>query len=484
MTVIRKTKKDIEKELIKLHSDWNLTETLLDIMLVNIRDEHKEEIISLANSPLGKWLFEKKLDFKNLDERISHLSKFHIIQIISKYYIYDTPVSKILNDYKIELKITEPYILYEGGKELSKEKFEEITLVRLFPKEIREEICEFCNIIMVKDWNIREWADVYEETYCINCGHIPDEVDFCPCKRCEKEREKERKKQAKLEEEEEKKKLLEQKEKVIYDFYKESNWKLIPESELTLEDRLYLAVILRSSLSENTQYIEPLFEKKGTIAPTKEFELEIIRTLRGRSILIPHLISDLVAFEVKYNEEGEPQVSIYPFHVCYRINVEPNDYDYSEMINRLLYPDFIYEEDFREFCFEMWKKVALNEVLEYLLFQMEKVGYSFTPGEKTYKVFKKLLEDFSVAQINGMIYRAIANSTQRYQAKEITKIHAQNSVITSCEQYGEKAIAQGWTVTPYSRNHSLPESMISKILFTTIMKIDYLGFSEKPTYNF
>ncbi len=35
---------------------------------------------------------------------------------------------------------------------------------------------------------------------------------------------------------------------------------------------------------------------------------------------------------------------------------------------------------------------------------------------------------------------AVANCTARYQAREITKIHAQNSVITSCEKQGERAV--------------------------------------------
>jgi hypothetical protein len=154
------------------------------------------------------------------------------------------------------------------------------------------------------------------------------------------------------------------------------------------------------------------------------------------------------------------------------------------MVGRLLYPHINSEEYFKEFCFDMWKKVALHECLEYLLYQMDKVGYSFNPGDKTIRVFDHLLEHFSVSQIYGIIYRSVANSTQRYQAREITKIHAQNSVIASCESYGQRAIAQGWKLTNFSRIRDLPETYISLVLFTSIMKIAELGFSEKPTQNF
>lgn len=128
--------------------------------------------------------------------------------------------------------------------------------------------------------------------------------------------------------------------------------------------------------------------------------------------------------------------------------------------------------------------MELNECLQYLLYQIHKVGYTFNPGEKTIRVFEELLEHFSVSQIYSIIYRSVANSTQRYQAREITKIHAQNSVITSCDSYGQRAIAQGWKLTHYARLRDLPETYISKVLFTSIMQIAELGFSEKPTPDF
>lgn len=115
---------------------------------------------------------------------------------------------------------------------------------------------------------------------------------------------------------------------------------------------------------------------------------------------------------------------------------------------------------------------------------MHKVGYTFNPGEKTIEVFEELLEHFSVSQIYSIIYRSVANSTQRYQAREITKIHAQNSVIASCESYAQRAIAQGWKLTHYVRLRDLPGTYISNVLFTSIMQIAELGFSEKSTPDF
>lgn len=400
----------------------------------------------------------EEMDFSNLDKRISHLTQEQIVNLMEKYYSGEK-VSKILDEYKLKISVSQLY--------------------SLFPPVITNEVCIHCESNMVRPWSSKSWSSYVNESkkYCINCDH--ENTSYCRCNYCE-----EIKRQKILEEQEKQKKIMEQKRATLASFYDESNWDLKFENELTLEDRLYLAVILRSSLSENTMFIEPLQVNKSLLAPTETFEVELIKTLTGRKILVPHVLSDLNAFEIEYKDSDDFQITYSIYKVRYRINVQPSDLDYDEMIKRLMYPNFSDEEGFREFCYEMWKKISLNECLEYLLFQMNNVGYSFNPGDKTIRVFENLLDHFSVAQIYGIIYRSIANSTKRYQAGEITKIHAQNSVISSCEIHGQRALAQGWKLSNYSRIRDLPETYISLVLFTSIMQIAELGFSEKPTQNF
>jgi hypothetical protein len=99
------------------------------------------------------------------------------------------------------------------------------------------------------------------------------------------------------------------------------------------------------------------------------------------------------------------------------------------------------EEDKNE-ALIIWKEIALNECLEYFKYQMDKVKFDFNPGEKTSTVFKDLLEHFSVAQIYGIIYKAIANAIRYYQETNIARKQAANSVIGNCQRYGEKTIVE------------------------------------------
>src|SRR5699024_2437147 len=196
-------------------------------------------------------------------------------------------------------------------------------------------------------------------------------------------------------------------------------------------------------------YIEPLKDAANILAPTKEFEVELIKTLTGKDLIIPHKISDINSFEIEFKDEERQSASVSHgiYEVCYRINIEPFDLDYDEMIKRLMYPS---PELFsNEFCYEMWNKISFYDSMQYLLYQMNEVGYSFNPGKKTYAVLEQLLESFSVAQVYNIIFRAVANSTTRYQFGKIRKFHAQNSFIASCDLQRHSAIADNWEMNEY-----------------------------------
>lgn len=403
----------------------------------------------------------EKLDFSNIDERLKHISNDSIVELIKKYYD-GIKVSDLLEEYKIN---TNPSQLYT-----------------LFPPLKLENKCKICNSQSIYyfesktscSYSYSSFFDKLNTTNieCEACGH--KENRFCNCEFCISERNRIRE-----EEEEKRKKFLAKKKEIIDRVYSEDRWKKVSEIDLGLEDRLYLVVIMRSSLSEDGTYIEALKEKMDILAPTDKFRESIVNTLSEKYILIPHINSNLESFELS-EEDG---LSYYIYRVNYRINIEPADNNYEAMIKRLMYPDSNIFEDDKDFCFQMWKKIALQECLEYLLYRMDKVGYSFNPGEKTINVIEHLLESFSVAQIYNIVYRAIAYSTTRYQAGEITKLHAQNSVISSCEKQGERAIAEKWNLKHYDRIKDLPQTLISEIFFTSILKISELGFIEKPTRN-
>ncbi len=58
--------------------------------------------------------------------------------------------------------------------------------------------------------------------------------------------------------------------------------------------------------------------------------------------------------------------------------------------------------------------------------------------------------------------------------------HAANTVPGSIQRMTEKAIAEGWDVKPFRRDFRAPQSVLSQVLFTKVLKLPDGGFSTVP----
>lgn len=56
-------------------------------------------------------------------------------------------------------------------------------------------------------------------------------------------------------------------------------------------------------------------------------------------------------------------------------------------------------------------------------------------------------------------------------------------VVASCRNQGEKAVAEEWDLKPYNRIKQLPESELSRLIFTGILKKSNQGFYSAPTLS-
>lgn len=383
-----------------------------------------------------------RLDLSKIDKRISHLTEKEIKQMISKYYD-GISVKDLKEKYNVTVHNSQ--------------------FITILPKMITNINCLYCGENMVKDWKAKYgYSDKGDYSYCPQCKH--KDIDYCRCRNCEElrrdiESRKEKRKRAQLNQ-----------------VYHPDHYKRIAENDLDLEEKLYLSVIARGGLTENLNTINPVESFDRKLTPTQDFTAELVKSLTSKEIIIPHPNSPLTAFS-----EGEKfPYQFYIYKVYYWINIEPYDGNYENMIERLMYPKTEEYKREDEFCIEIWRKIALHESIEYLLYSLKKIGFPFKPGDKTVKVFQHLLEHFSVSQVYNIIYKSVANAAKIYQEKKITKQHAANSVITYCESYGERAIAEGWTLSRYRRDYNLTESLISSVFFTTILKNPNLGFDGIP----
>jgi hypothetical protein len=139
-------------------------------------------------------------------------------------------------------------------------------------------------------------------------------------------------------------------------------------------------------------------------------------------------------------------------------------------------------DDWYQQAKELCRDIALQEALANLNLVMSEHKFDFSPGEKTVYVLSKLLERLSVAQVNNIVWGAVTGAASLYLRGGISKKQAANSVVGGIERKFDRALANGWEIEPYGRNYRLPASVLSEILFNTILKSDDCGF-KKPIHE-
>ena len=386
-----------------------------------------------------------------LPDELSHLAANDLLQVIY--------------DYKSDMTVKE--ILYKYSIDIKPSKFKKSLPL------ILNGVCEFCEgKIGVELGSKTSQNSLFDEqsSQCINCGHKPLSYR-CNCKSCLLLEEEQR-----IDAEAKKAKIVEMKMGIIQSQYNFENFEYIDENDLDFKDKVFLSVILRSCLSEDGKYIKPIQSSVEPISSSHDLTTKIIRSLTSKEIIVPSVQSKIEAFSF---DESNESAGYYIYLVKYLLNIRVTD-KYSLLVERLLYLDVDIHQHLDEFL-EIWKDLAFHEVMSYYLNQMAEVGYEPSIGEITKTTFQKLLETFSVGEIFYIIYRTIPLSTRDYQAGKKSKKHAMNWVVTECRNYGEKILANNWNRTTFHRIKQLPESELSHLLFTSLLKKPNQGFYNAPT---
>lgn len=388
-----------------------------------------------------------------IHEKLRHLTMLQIESLMNKYY-NGVKASDIIKEYNIDTTSSKLYTLFQ-------------------PIICEDIICPVCNEPMYKERDSKSsYSWNKKKPFCAICGHT-DEI-ICKCNYCIAEREKVRK----LNEERKVRILQEKREKIkkVYDL----NIVPVNYSELNFREKVFLGALLRTSLSEDMEVILPLNDAERELAPTIGYIKEILSYLIGRGVVSVDSNSSIDAF-LDSNEEKDiefPNV-YYITMVKYRINIV-GDEDIKNILSKIINPKSFSDAD-KEDALNIWKEIALEECIEYFEYQMKSVRFDFNIGEKTIAIFKDLLENFSVSQIYGIIYKSVANATKYYQESSVSKKQAANSVIGGCQRYAERAMINNWELAKYSRIKELPQSMISEFFFDRVIGVGSLGFNMPPS---
>ncbi|MDQ1524127.1 MAG: hypothetical protein QOE47_2051, partial [Pyrinomonadaceae bacterium] len=274
---------------------------------------------------------------------------------------------------------------------------------------------------------------------------------------------------------------LEDERRIIRETFTTEGAEPLNPRSLSLESAVYLLTFIRLGASEDFTHIEPAQFFAERLAPTSSFTTEIIRLLSYENLITPHPDSSPQAFEF----EGDEITSYYINRVMWNISIGNNIEQKKNIINELelMFKDKDWPRSWAAESRPLWKKIALEECLEYLEISLGEHNFSINPGEKTRLVFDNLLEDYSVAQAYNLIWQGVKDAASFYVRQQVTRSHAANYAINAIQRKAERGLAEGWEYKAFRRNFKCPQSAVSALFFNTVLQIGEIGFSVPPRLN-
>lgn len=245
-------------------------------------------------------------------------------------------------------------------------------------------------------------------------------------------------------------------------------------SEFTLEQAVALLSLIRVAADENLASLHPL--ERRSLSPFRELDDALIAELYAEQIIQIDPVSDVEAFGW---EDGKP-AQYFTYQVGWQIRVEDRTVDVafaqSALEESLRAP---WCSSWREQRYDLWRRLALGECLEYLRISLDDHGLTKEMGEKTRHVLENALNVFSIGQVYSFIWRAAKDAAAFYVRESVSKRHAANTVVGAIERSAERALVNDWDVAQYRRDRRIPESPMVQV-FTTVSGLGERYWTEVP----
>lgn len=353
-------------------------------------------------------------------------------------------ISSLYDDKSIKLDdIVKKYNL-----PFDKSKLPELVLPRQ-----TDETCKWCG---EKLYMKRRRTAMYAKNsaFCIKCGHVND--ISCACDRCVDYRERQKEQERAAEEQ----RRQEKSRRIIEKYGKKTP--PIDFNSLTLIEKVIIGIILTHTAGKTEFALE---DYDSNMFPAKK-DGEILIQMLKKSILV---ISD--------NVNPDAFSDDLRFYSIKKLRLKLNIINSNEEVERLIEGNFnLSEQDFRY----LWRYIAQLQLIEYLIYKMDKVDFAFSPGIKTVTMINEMLEHFSVSQGMRLIYGALNKACRRYQEGGINRKHAANSVITICRNYTRRALEESWKVSGFERDYEIEISTAENYICSVVLGIGEDGFRSSP----
>ncbi len=271
------------------------------------------------------------------------------------------------------------------------------------------------------------------------------------------------------------------KQKIILESYGEFIEVVPGSSELTLRDALYFLSVARHSLSEDFYSISPFSENDPLLAPTFEFQNDIVKHLYAKGLISISSESDVSAFE--FDDELTQTEAFYPVRVIWEFLPSMTDGEkrnYLKQVEARVKNDD-WSQAWNADKAAIWQHISKFECFEYFSYLLSDRGYEQEKyGQKTHSVYESLLERYSVSQVFNLSWQAVRDTTDYIVRQNLPKYHAKNTFIGAIQRKADKYQAEGWELRCSRRDFNCPQTVISSTFFDVFLGLGQSAFDTPP----
>jgi hypothetical protein len=239
---------------------------------------------------------------------------------------------------------------------------------------------------------------------------------------------------------------------------------LLDIRSLSLEHAIALLALIRIAANENMTMFEPLEKAAHVWAPGVDYKYELLRSMADHVIWVDPRSSPVDAF-IWENERP----SYYLDKVSWRISGAAGDLYRVASEFESLFEIRDWPDSWVQASTGLQTILAANEFVEYLVERLAEHHFQFTPGEKTWDIAMAMAERLSIGQGYNLIWRAAKDAASFYVREQCDKRRATAYAVGTLRRSLERAAADGWTLKPYSRSWSIPESQIVHLYYRTFL---------------
>ena len=374
-----------------------------------------------------------------ISKKLAHL-KPDEIEMFYQRYIQGDSVKKLLNEYKIDCSPSRLYSLFPAIKS-------------------KEYCCPYCQKAMYLKASSKTNQHI-EYYFCQHCSHSMNLFNkkvryLCTCQNCQEKY---------ILEENQKQ---EEARKRIQEKYNIATFEPVSYEVLTLKEKCFLYGLYLLNHRENEFGALKDLTKLIPLTPTKEMCRDIMETLFQKRVLLVSPESETDAFIGKdYAEAGL-------LYVYWSINLVYEHLERLTMseLGQRLYEDlsnkagFSYDE-----IISLIDEMLLQELNVYLSYQLAELNLPPAP-DKVNKVFKDILNDFSVSEIYYFIKKSCGDALIFYSSgKSNGKKHAVNIIPSIILRLATRSKNEQWKKYYYNRHNRAPRSQFAMIFFDLFLK--------------